>query len=245
MFEENKHTEYTQELQTDDGTINEYDITLPEFEFAPFKQDDYWKKFENMSDEEVVALAQNGDDYAFEYMIVRFKPLVRNRARSYFLIGADQEDLIQEGTIGLFKAIRDFDPDKLTNFRGFADLCVVRQLITAIKTATRQKHGPLNSYVSLNKPLFNEESDRTLIDIMVENNTQNPEDMMISQENMQSFKKQVEKLLSPFEQKVLAAYLEGKSYQEIAQSLNKHSKSIDNALQRVKKKLESSLKDIQ
>ncbi|NMD37526.1 MAG: RNA polymerase sporulation sigma factor SigH [Christensenellaceae bacterium] len=233
------------DLQTDDEFVTEEDIIPVDFEFDTNIQDIYWQKFKNLSDEQVVALAQQGDDYAFEYMIERFKPLVRNRARSYFLIGADQEDLIQEGTIGLFKAIRDFDHSKLVSFRGFADLCVVRQLITAIKTATRQKHGPLNSYISLNKPIYSEESDRSLIDVMVSNTSQNPEDMMISQENIKSLKKEVEKRLSPFEQKVLSLYLEGISYQEIAQALNKQSKSIDNALQRVKKKLEGSLKEIQ
>lgn len=245
MFEEDKRIENMPDLQTDDEFVTEEDIIPVDFEFDTNIQDIYWQKFKNLSDEQVVALAQQGDDYAFEYMIERFKPLVRNRARSYFLIGADQEDLIQEGTIGLFKAIRDFDHSKLVSFRGFADLCVVRQLITAIKTATRQKHGPLNSYISLNKPIYSEESDRSLIDVMVSNTSQNPEDMMISQENIKSLKKEVEKRLSPFEQKVLSLYLEGISYQEIAQALNKQSKSIDNALQRVKKKLEGSLKEIQ
>ncbi len=244
MFEETENIDNMPELQTDDEFVVEDDISPVEFEYASYKQDAYWQKFQNLSDEQVVELAQKGDDYAFEYMIERFKPLVRNRARSYFLIGADQEDLIQEGTIGLFKAIRDFDPGKLVSFRGFADLCVVRQLITAIKTATRQKHGPLNTYISLNKPIFNEESDRSLIDVMVSNNSQNPEDMMISQENIKSLKNQVEKRLSAFEQKVLSLYLEGISYQEIAQALNKESKSIDNALQRVKKKLEGSIDEI-
>jgi RNA polymerase sporulation-specific sigma factor len=119
--------------------------------------------YESLSDEEIVQLARDTNDQALEHLINKYKNFVRAKARSYFLIGADREDIIQEGMIGLYKAIRDFRPDKLASFRAFAELCITRQIITAIKTATRQKHIPLNSYVSLNKPIYDEESDRTLL----------------------------------------------------------------------------------
>ena len=145
--------------------------------------------------------------------------------------------------IGLFKAIRDYRLDKLTSFRAFAELCITRQIITAIKTATRQKHIPLNSYVSLNKPIYDEESDRTLIDILSTNKITNPEDIIISREEFIFIEKKMGEILSSLEWKVLMAYLEGKSYQEIAVELKRHVKSIDNALQRVKRKLEKYLDD--
>jgi len=196
-----------------------------------------------MTDEEIVDLAQQGDQFAVEFLVDKYKNFVRAKARSYFLIGADKEDIIQEGMIGLFKAIRDYRLDKLTSFRAFAELCITRQIITAIKTATRQKHIPLNSYVSLNKPIYDEESDRTLIDILSTNKITNPEDIIISREEFIFIEKKMGEILSSLEWKVLMAYLEGKSYQEIAVELKRHVKSIDNALQRVKRKLEKYLDD--
>ncbi len=145
--------------------------------------------------------------------------------------------------IGLFKAIRDYKLDKLTSFRAFAELCITRQIITAIKTATRQKHIPLNSYVSLNKPIYDEESDRTLIDILSTTKITNPEEIIINREEFIFIEKKMGEILSSLEWKVLMAYLEGKSYQEIAVDLKRHVKSIDNALQRVKRKLEKYLED--
>ncbi len=199
--------------------------------------------YTEMTDEEIVDLAQQGDQYAIEFLVDKYKNFVRAKARSYFLIGADKEDIIQEGMIGLFKAIRDYRLDKLTSFRAFAELCITRQIITAIKTATRQKHIPLNSYVSLNKPIYDEESDRTLIDILSTNKITNPEDIIISREEFIFIEKKMGEILSSLEWKVLMAYLEGKSYQEIAVELKRHVKSIDNALQRVKRKLEKYLDD--
>jgi RNA polymerase sporulation-specific sigma factor len=191
-----------------------------------------------MNDEEVVELAQKGDQFAVEFLVDKYKNFVRAKARSYFLIGADKEDIIQEGMIGLFKAIRDYKLDKLTSFRAFAELCITRQIITAIKTATRQKHIPLNSYVSLNKPIYDEESDRTLMDILSTAKITNPEEIIISREEFIFIEKKMGEILSSLEWKVLMAYLEGKSYQEISVELKRHVKSIDNALQRVKRKLE-------
>ncbi|MDD2372731.1 MAG: RNA polymerase sporulation sigma factor SigH [Syntrophomonadaceae bacterium] len=199
--------------------------------------------YTEMIDEEIVELAQQGDQFAIEFLVDKYKNFVRAKARSYFLIGADKEDIIQEGMIGLFKAIRDYRLDKLTSFRAFAELCITRQIITAIKTATRQKHIPLNSYVSLNKPIYDEESDRTLIDILSTNKITNPEDIIISREEFIFIEKKMGEILSSLEWKVLMAYLEGKSYQEIAAELKRHVKSIDNALQRVKRKLEKYLED--
>lgn len=199
--------------------------------------------YSSMSDEDIVALCRSGDNVAEEYLLNKYKNFVRSKARSYFLIGADHEDIVQEGMIGLYKAIRDFRPDKLSSFRAFAELCITRQIITAIKTATRQKHIPLNSYVSLNKPLYDEESDRTLLDVIIEGRATNPEELIIGQEDLSSINHKIDEVLSGLEQEVLRAYLDGKSYQEIANNLGRHVKSIDNALQRVKRKLEKYLEE--
>ena len=201
--------------------------------------------YQDMPDEDIVALCRTGDAVAVEYLLNKYKNFVRSKARSYFLIGADHEDIVQEGMIGLYKAIRDFRPEKLASFRAFAELCITRQIITAIKTATRQKHIPLNSYVSLNKPLYDEESDRTLLDVCAEGHSANPEELLISQEDLRGIHQKIDEVLSGLEQEVLAAYLDGKSYQEIADMLGRHVKSIDNALQRVKRKLEKYLEDSQ
>ena len=199
-------------------------------------------EFEDSLDEEVVLEAKNGNDRAQEYLISKYENFVKAKAKSYFLIGADKEDIYQEGMIGLYKAIRDFKPDKLTSFKAFAELCVTRQIITAIKTATRQKHIPLNTYVSLNKPIYEEESDRTLLDVLTGLKVSDPEELFIGQEQMEYIQNEIAKVLSDLEMEVLASYLDGKSYQEIACDLDRHAKSIDNALQRVKRKLEKCLK---
>ncbi len=196
---------------------------------------------EFVADEELVELAKLGDAAAQEYLINKYKNFVRAKARSYFLIGADREDIIQEGMIGLYKAIRDFREDKLSSFRAFAELCITRQIITAIKTATRQKHIPLNSYISLNKPIYDEDSDRTLLDVISGNKITDPEELVISREEFDDIEEKMGEILSSLEWEVLMAYLEGKSYQEIAVDLQRHVKSIDNALQRVKRKLERYL----
>ncbi len=198
-------------------------------------------EMEVRSDEDIVTEAKNGDSIALEFLINKYKNFVKAKARSYFLIGADREDIIQEGMIGLYKAIRDFRGDKLSSFRAFAELCITRQIITAIKTATRQKHIPLNSYVSLNKPIYDEDSDRTLLDILSGTKITDPEELMINREEYDDIEFKMGEILSDLEWKVLTLYLEGKSYQEIALDLRRHVKSIDNALQRVKRKLERYL----
>ena len=198
-------------------------------------------RFLEMTDEEIALLAQQPDGAALEYLLNKYKNFVRSRARSYFLIGADHEDIVQEGMIGLYKAIRDFRTDKLASFRAFAELCVTRQIITAIKTATRQKHIPLNSYVSLNKPIYDEENDRTLLDVISEEIQSNPEELLISQEDLNLIEGRIGEMLSPLEKQVLLRYLDGKSYQEISDELGRHVKSIDNALQRIKRKMQGFL----
>ncbi|WP_278287343.1 RNA polymerase sporulation sigma factor SigH [Caloranaerobacter ferrireducens] len=204
------------------------------------KECDY-DDYHDMVDEEIVESARNGDTEALEFLIKKYKNFVRAKARSYFLIGADKEDIIQEGMIGLYKAIRDYKQDKLTSFKAFAELCITRQIITAIKTATRQKHIPLNSYISLNKPIYDEESDRTLLDILSGVKIMDPEELIISREELKNIESKIGEILSDLEWEVLIYYLQGKSYQEIAVELNRHVKSIDNALQRVKRKLERYL----
>ena len=201
-------------------------------------QSKVYTNFEEIPDEQIAELARDNDADAQEYLLNKYKNFVRAKARSYFLIGADREDIVQEGMIGLYKSIRDFKSSKLTSFRAFAELCITRQIITAIKTATRQKHRPLNSYVSLNKPVYDEESDRTLIDVLSSGKVSNPEDIFIGKEDFSTIESKMTKMLSPLEMKVLQKYIEGKSYQEISAELNRSVKSVDNALQRVKNKLE-------
>jgi len=192
-------------------------------------------------DEKLVGAAKNGDLKALELLMNRYKNYVRAKARSYYLIGADREDIIQEGMIGLFKAVRDYRDDRPSSFKAFAELCITRQMITAIKTATRQKHIPLNSYISLNKPMYDEESDRTLMDVISGQKLTNPEELMICREELGNIENRMGDILSDLELRVLTLYVNGRSYHEIACEKNRHVKSIDNALQRVKRKLERYL----
>lgn len=195
-----------------------------------------------MKDAEVAALANAGDGQALEYLLNKYKNFVLSKARYYFLAGADKEDLIQEGMIGLYKAVRDFQPDKQVSFRVFAELCITRQVITAVKSASRRKHQPLNGYVSLNRPVFDEESDRTMMDLVKSTRESNPEEILISREDVGALERNLLGNLSELEKKVLTLYLGGKSYQEIGEILDRPVKSIDNALQRIKTKLEKHLR---
>ncbi len=197
------------------------------------------RDFEILSDEELVELSAAGDKRATEYILDRYKNFVKAVVRMYFLVGADRDDVVQEGMIGLFKAIRDFDDTKQTSFKSFAEICVRRQVLTAIKNATRQKHMPLNSYVSLSKPAYDDEnSEDTLMDTLSLRNGQDPEELFIGKENIEMLGIKIEENLSKLEKEVLKMYLSGISYQEIALIMKRPPKSIDNALQRVKKKLE-------
>ena len=191
----------------------------------------------NLTDEELVLLYNNGNLDAQEAILRRYKNFVRAKARTYFLVGADNDDIVQEGMIGLYKAVRDFNVDKQSSFRTFADLCVTRQIITAIKSATRNKHFPLNSYISLNKPIYENDTERTLMDVISEEIVSDPEELILVNESFEEMEQKISNELSTFEKNVLSLYLEGCSYQEISLALNKHLKSIDNALQRIKKKL--------
>lgn len=198
-------------------------------------------EFKDKPDEEIVMKAKTENNRAQEYLISKYENFVKAKAKSYFLIGADKEDIYQEGMIGLYKAIRDYKPERSTSFKAFAEICITRQIITAIKTATRQKHIPLNTYISLNKPIYEEESEKTLLDVLTGLKVSDPEELIISKEQMKYIEDKITKVLSGLELEVLNSYLDGKSYQEIACDLERHSKSIDNALQRVKRKLEKCL----
>lgn len=207
-------------------------LTVPDFKT---------EQYLHLEDEEIVQLGRKGDKDAMDYLIHKYKNLVRSKARAYFLIGADREDMVQEGMIGLYKAIRDYQQDKSMAFKTFAELCITRQMITAVKNATRQKHIPLNSYISLNRRSFDEESDRTYIELASDETVTDPESLLIEKEEFNGIESKMGEILSSFEWEVLSLYLVGKTYVEIARQVKKPIKSIDNALQRVKKKVEKYL----
>lgn len=194
--------------------------------------------YESLSDEELVELSASGDRRATEFILSKYKNLVRNRAKAYFLAGADRDDIVQEGMIGLFKAVRDFDVTKQASFRGFAEMCVKRQMITAVKAATRQKHAPLNSYVSLSEPIYEDNTERTLVDMLAERKVVDPEEVFLRREKAETLSAEIEEKLSNLEKTVLSLYIDGMNYQEIAVELDRPPKSIDNALQRIKRKLD-------
>ena len=200
--------------------------------------------YQDMTDEEVIRAFNQGDRFALEYLMVKYKNFVKCKARSYYLIGGDREDIVQEGMIGLYKAVLDYDKNRLCYFRAFADVCITRQIITAIKTATRQKHMPLNSYISLNKPIYENSPNRTLLDIFMGNRIMDPEILIISKEYLDFIEDKIQDILSELELEVLYLYAEGMTYQEIAVEIDRHVKSIDNALQRIKRKLEGFSNEI-
>jgi len=193
--------------------------------------------FGYMLDEEVVNLAKSGHSGATEFLISRYRPLVETKAKAYFVMGADREDVIQEGMIGLYKAIRDFRVDRLNKFRPFAELCVTRQIITAVKTATRQKHVPLNGYVSLYRTGSGESQDSSLLDVLSDQETRAPGRSVLPENLPPNLEETMNDCLSELERGVLKCYLDGLSYREMSRQLACHTKSIDNALQRVKRKI--------
>jgi RNA polymerase sporulation-specific sigma factor len=200
------------------------------------------EEFQSMVDEELVEHIRQKNDLAIDFLMNKYKLLVEKKAKTYFLMGASKEDIIQEGMIGLFKAIRDYNPNKEASFFSFADLCITRQMITAVKAATRQKHMPLNTYVSLNKPSYQDDEDRPeLMDSVSNEKISNPEELLIGRENLHIIEHELAKKLSNFEKEVLQLYIDGTSYTEVATIMNKPIKSIDNALQRIKKKVEKIL----
>lgn len=196
------------------------------------------ESLDSFTDEKLAALAQGGDDRAFDYLLDKYRVLVRKKSSSYYIIGADRDDIIQEGMIGLFKAVRDFDPGREASFKTFADICVSRQMLTAVKNALRQKHAPLNFYVSLNKPIAESDGESELADVFGGNETANPEDIVINREKADCLEVKVNEALSRFELRVLSLYLQGNSYLSIGKAIGKDSKSVDNAIQRIRKKIE-------
>ena len=196
--------------------------------------------YADMADEALLTAIHAGDARAEEALYERYKPVVRSRARTYFLMGADREDLIQEGMIGLYKAVCDFDAARQTSFRAFAELCITRQIISAIKSATRKKHMPLNTYVSLNRTVYDDDSDRTLIDVLESAHVSDPEAMYIGRENYEAMADSIRRSLTRLEKQALGLYLTGMSYQQIAETMARSVKCVDNAIQRVKRKLEAS-----
>ena len=206
------------------------------------------KIWDQLSDDEIISMIHGGDSYAMDFMLTKYKSLVKNKAKALFLIGGDKEDLIQEGMIGLYKAIRDYDTDKDSTFYSFADLCISRQIYTAIKASNRKKNIPLNTYVSLYAPAYSENTDQeekeTLADIMSQNKISNPEELVIDKESTSMLEYELVRHLSQFEKSVLDLYLHDYSYLQIADKLKKEPKSIDNALQRIRLKLNTVLKDL-
>ena len=202
------------------------------------------REVDDEPDEGLVSLYREGHQDAIDTLLLRYRGFARAKARSYFLVGADRDDIVQEGMIGLYKAIRDFDAEREASFRAFAELCVTRQILTAVKTATRQKHVPLNTYVSLSKPVGDEEDpDRPLHDVLANARAPDPADLVIGHEELRSMKLAFAEILSDFEADVLHMYVEGMSYQEIAAHLERQVKSIDNAIQRIKRKVELHLRE--
>ena len=197
------------------------------------------------TDEALITSLRDGNKLAEETLYARYKQVVRSKARAYFLVGADREDIIQEGMIGLYKAVCDYEFDKQASFRAFADLCITRQIITAIKSATRKKHTPLNTYVSLNRSVFEGDSERTLMDMLSGAAVSDPEELFIGRENYETVAAHIDQSLSRLEKNALSLYLQGYSYQQIADALKITTKSVDNAIQRVKKKLEARLQELQ
>lgn len=199
------------------------------------------QQLQRLSDEEVIQIIRAGRDEAFDYLINKYERLVKAKAQTYFLIGSDRDDVIQEGYIGLYKAILDYDESKVASFRSFAELCITRQIITSIKTATRMKHLPLNNYISIYKPIREEQSDRTLLDVIDNTTSVEPHQSFMKRESSQHILSQIEQSLTRLEQTVFSYYLQGYTYEEIAEELKRPEKSIDNALQRVKRKINGLL----
>lgn len=204
------------------------------------------EKYNALSDEDIIILIHNNDSIAMDYMLNRYKNLVLKKAKALYLIGGDKDDLIQEGMIGLYKAIRDYNAEKDNSFFNFADLCISRQIYSAIKASNRKKNLPLNTYVSLYTPAYSENSDidekAALVDLMYENKISNPEELVIDKESTSMLEYELVRHLSNFEKDVLDLYLEDNTYLQIAEILRKEPKSIDNALQRIKTKLNMVLK---
>lgn len=201
------------------------------------------EKYNNLNDEEIISQIKKGDQQALTFLLEKYKDLVNSKVSKYFIIGAEKEDIVQEGMIGLYKAIKGFDVCKQNSFKTFANICVERQLITAIKTSNRQKHMPLNSYLSLNSSVYDNDGDNTeLIETFEVNTIEDPLDTIMKKEYFNEIQSTMHKSLSKFEEKVLDRYIQGESYEVIARKLETPVKSIDNAIQRIRKK---AIKNVQ
>lgn len=195
--------------------------------------------YNNMSDDELLELINKKDTDALDFLICKYKDLVNSKVNKYFIIGAEKEDIVQEGLIGLYKAVKDYNPDKQNSFKSFANLCIERQLITAIKSSNRQKHMPLNSYLSLNMTAFENEdgnNDTQIVDVLENTVIEDPLDTITKKEYFLSVENAIDSSLSDFEKKVLNRYVQGESYVKIAERLDAPVKSVDNAIQRIRKK---------
>ncbi|HEY5335882.1 MAG TPA: RNA polymerase sporulation sigma factor SigH [Mycobacteriales bacterium] len=197
---------------------------------------------EDRTDAELVVRARDGDDLALAVLLTRYRGLARSKARPYFLAGGDRDDVVQEAMIGLYKAVRDFDPSRESAFPAFADLCVTRQVISAVKSANRHKHSPLNASVSLGRPVGGEGDDRVLGDTLPAPVTEDPAELIISAEHIRGLQRHLDAVLSDLEIDVLRLFVEGRSYVEIAEHLHRQVKGIDNAIQRVKRKIDVHLR---
>ena len=201
-------------------------------------------EYEEMTDEDLAELARRGDDRAMECLVHRYRDVVRLRALSYFLTGADREDVVQEGMIGLYNAVRDYRRSHGTPFRAFAELCITRQIINAVRTATRCKHVPLNSYLSLDEQVFDDNPDRTLSEHVLSADTVDPEDVVVDMDAANRLLDWVRRELTEVERRVLTMYVNGRSYVEIAAAIGRDPKSVDNALQRIRRKARSRLGEL-
>ena len=222
------------------GSVTTQDITPQELPVSRFAA----TPLADCTDDDLAVRAQGGDRFAQQTLIERYRRFARAKGRGYFLVGGDSDDIEQEALIGLYKAIRDYQPERQASFRAFAELCITRQIITAIKTATRQKHQPLNQYVSISgsRTTDEQQSDRVVEDLLDDSPSSDPADQVVSGERLDSLRAAMSEMLSGLEVDVLRLYVEGKSYQEIGDVLGRHVKSIDNALQRIKRKLDLHLK---
>ena len=193
-------------------------------------------KYELLQDEELITKIKDGDKNALNYLMEKYKELVNMKVSKYYIVGAEKEDIFQEGMIGLYKAIKSYSEDKNTSFKSFSNMCIERQLITAIKTSNRQKHMPLNSYLSLNTSAYDDEDNTELLDVFNNNAVEDPLDTITKKEYYKTVENVIDKSLSNFEKQVLARFMKGESYIDIANKLDAPVKSIDNAIQRIRKK---------
>ena len=196
----------------------------------------YTENYSNMKDEDLIRKIKSGDNDALDYILNKYQEVVNMKVSKYYIIGAEKEDIVQEGMIGLYKAIKSYSDDKNTSFKSFANMCIERQLITAIKTSNRQKHMPLNSYLSLNTSAYDDEDNTELMDIFNNNTVEDPLETITKKEYYKTVENVIDKSLSDFEKQVLARFMRGESYVDIANKLEAPVKSIDNAIQRIRKK---------